>query len=233
MQHQEPKSQAYVYGGSFDPIHEGHLDLARRVLAQDKNANLYIIPAGQNPHKLDGHGAPAIARLEMTRRAVQAASLERTQVLDWECLCSAPSYTWSTLARLSQLVRTPLTLVLGNEVFSRFSDWRHPNRILETSNLLIATRNDGVGLTDCAKQLESIAPQLAPFIVEKTQIRWGQDTDAHHTLQFLCFEALPYSSTQLRKEIRRESAQGYKKKPAGLPDCVWDSIKNNGLYAVK
>ena len=97
-----------LYGGTFDPIHHGHLILAREAIGQLGLARVVFIPAAQSPHKLARMPAPAEARLEMVRAAV--ADEAGFEVDDAEIRRPGPSFTIDTVE--AWLAREP-----GAELF--------------------------------------------------------------------------------------------------------------------
>ena len=102
-----------LFGGTFDPVHEGHLRLAHEVLQRYCFRRLYLVPAWQNPLKAAGPSASARDRLEMLRLAVQASPDPRLEILDWEAHSPTPSYTLPTLKRLLQAENEPVALCDG------------------------------------------------------------------------------------------------------------------------
>lgn len=128
-----------VFGGSFDPVHHGHLivaEAARRALGL---AELRFIPAREQPFKEGGHGASAADRLAMLQLAIEGAP---GLVADArECRRAGPSYTIDTLRELrTEFPGAELSLVVGADAARDFPMWRESAAILELAALVVLTR---------------------------------------------------------------------------------------------
>lgn len=129
-----------VLGGTFDPIHLGHLLLAeecRELLALDK---VLFVPAGE-PWLKAGQGVTAgIHRLRMAELAT--AEHPQFAVLPWEVERPGPSYTVDTLARLraEQGADLELHFILGADALASFQRWQEPERVLQLARLAVAPR---------------------------------------------------------------------------------------------
>ncbi|NOZ55194.1 MAG: nicotinate-nucleotide adenylyltransferase [Calditrichaeota bacterium] len=137
-----------VYGGTFDPIHVGHLiigELAREALELDR---LLFVVAKRPPHKVSESITPAEFRLEMVR----LATLDNPffEPSDIEIRRGGVSYTVETLQALSdelELPRENLFFLMGADSLVDFPNWRQPDRILELATV-VALRRPGVDLSD-------------------------------------------------------------------------------------
>lgn len=127
-----------ILGGTFDPIHNGHLEAARAGLECGELDEVLLVPAGRPPHKRDII-APARDRLEMCRLA--AGSLERVGVWDWEVNRDEPSYTAETLRafRAWRPADVP-ALVLGWDAAREIRTWYQPAVVLELATLVVVAR---------------------------------------------------------------------------------------------
>lgn len=128
-----------VYGGSFDPFHNGHLALVRTLLERGVCDEVLVVPARVSPHK-DSTAAPAAHRLAMTRLGL--SDVPRARVLDLEIERSGPSYTVDTLEELvaADPEHEPLLLVMGDDSLAGFRSWRNTERILELAELIVFAR---------------------------------------------------------------------------------------------
>ncbi len=130
-----------VFGGTFDPVHHGHLRTALEVLEGCGLEQLRLIPAHVPPHRPQPR-APAELRLEMLRRAV--AGEPRLVVDDRELRRGGPSYTVDTLAELRAEVGTrPLCLVLGADAFLGLPGWHRWQDLLALAHIVVARRPGG------------------------------------------------------------------------------------------
>src|SRR5205814_9030268 len=126
-----------VFGGSFNPIHYGHLLLADEVLETLKLDRILFVPAAVPPHKSPAHLAPAGDRHEMVRLAT--AGHPKFEVSDAELRRAGPSYTVDTLEAL-RTPREDLFLIVGSETFLDLLTWREPRRIAELTRLVVVPR---------------------------------------------------------------------------------------------
>jgi nicotinate-nucleotide adenylyltransferase len=127
-----------VLGGSFDPFHIGHLQLARDARDRLALAEVRLMPAGQPWQK--GRLTEAAARAEMVARAIVG---EPRLVLDRREIARAgPSYTIDTLRELRAECgpQPPLVLIIGSDQFARLDTWRDWQRLLDFAHIAIAQR---------------------------------------------------------------------------------------------
>ena len=130
-----------VLGGSFDPIHHGHLMVAQTALEALGLERVLFVPTGRQPLK-QGHGASAAARAEMVRLAmhgVPAFALERCEVER-----AGPSYTVDTLRHLhAAWPGQRFMLLLGADAARDFGAWRDGEEVQRLSQLVVMTRAGG------------------------------------------------------------------------------------------
>ena len=129
-----------ILGGTFDPIHLGHLLLAdecREILALDK---VLFVPAGQPWLKAGQPLTAAIHRLRMVELAT--ADNPHFEVLRWEVERPGPSYTVDTLERLRAESGAAVEphFILGLDALADFPRWKDPERILQMANLAVVPR---------------------------------------------------------------------------------------------
>ena len=126
-----------VIGGSFDPIHNGHLALARVCLETGAVGRILLVPAAQAPLRVAPAATPE-RRLEMCRLAADGD--DRLEVCDLE-VRQRRAYTVDTLARLAQIYPgRRLALVIGTDLLAELSQWRDVPGILARAELLAVTR---------------------------------------------------------------------------------------------
>lgn len=128
-----------VLGGSFDPVHHGHLIVARALREILELDEVRLIPAGSQPFKREGHGAPALDRAVMTELAVAG---EPGLVVDRvEVEREGPSYTVDTLVTLrARWAGAALTLLIGADAALEFPAWREVERIRALARVVVFTR---------------------------------------------------------------------------------------------
>lgn len=138
-----------VFGGSFNPVHLGHLILAEQCREQTGLDRVLFVPAARPPHKRDQEMAPFERRAEML--ALALAGNAAFAVSDIEKDRPGPSYTADTLSDLQERhADAELLLVMGGDMVVDFPSWHQPQRIAELATLLIAGR-PGWQLPDVAE----------------------------------------------------------------------------------
>lgn len=130
-----------ILGGSFDPIHRGHLALARESEKQFQLDKILFIPAGRPPHKKETPSlAPASHRAEMVRLALQG--VKQWELSEIELKRPGISYTVDTLRTLKETYPDPdrLFFLIGADSFRDFGQWKDPDEILKLAELVVAPR---------------------------------------------------------------------------------------------
>jgi nicotinate-nucleotide adenylyltransferase len=128
-----------VFGGTFDPVHVGHLTMAEQCREQAALDQVRFVPAARPPHKLDRHVSSFVDRVEMLRLAV--AGHPTFVIDDLEAERPGPSFTVDTLETLAERYPgTSFELILGGDCLGDLPGWREPARILELAGLLIVKR---------------------------------------------------------------------------------------------
>lgn len=129
-----------VFGGTFNPVHNGHVEMANAVCALPYVEKLVIIPTYKPPHKTSNDLASGEHRMNMCRLAF--AELEKAEVSDIEQKRGGSSYTYDTLMELKKTYNS-LALVCGGDMITSFSSWYRSKDILKMATL-IAFRRVGV-----------------------------------------------------------------------------------------
>lgn len=194
-----------ILGGTFDPVHVGHLALAEAARTAFGLARVLFIPAAVPPHKPGGAVAAAEDRLAMVRRAVDAAPYFAVSEVELER--QGPSYTVDTLANLQQ--RHPgaeLYFITGADEVLALDTWHDPQRLLQLARFIAATR-PGFDLSRLA-QMES---RLGPV--------------ARGRLLPLEWLELGLSSTDLRRLLSEGRSVRYL-----VPERVAEYIEERRLY---
>ena len=145
-----------VFGGTFDPVHVGHLSIAQAALECVPLDRVIFVPARRSPLKDRGPFAAELDRLAMLRLAT--ADEPRFTVSTMELDRESTSYTVDTLGRLAD--EGELYLILGADAVSEFHRWRSPERIRELAVLLVASRPGAPDPTDDKRLIVFDAPFL-------------------------------------------------------------------------
>jgi len=183
-----------LLGGTFDPIHLGHLaaaHAAQRALRLDR---VRLVPAARPPHRPDSPRASEYHRLEMLRRAI--AGTAGWEVSDLELRRDGPSYTYDTLAHLHREGLTPLQLffITGTDAFAEIATWHRYPEVLDAAHFAVVTRP---GFTLPA--LQARVPSLADRMIEPAEL------DAASAPRILLIESPTpdVSSTDIRERAAR------------------------------
>lgn len=128
-----------IFGGTFDPIHLGHLIVARQAAEKLGLDQVVLIPAGQPPHKGGEKLSPARDRYQMVRLAVKGDGLFRVSGIETRSKNS--SYTVNTLKALKSKYRTAgLFLLLGMDQAVLLSTWKEPQELFELATVCVLSR---------------------------------------------------------------------------------------------
>jgi len=129
-------SRVGVFGGTFDPVHVGHLAIANDALDELGLDRVYFVPARRSPLKQDGPIASAEDRLAMLIAATLGEPRFRVSRVELER--EGPSFTVDTLESLRG--DGALFLILGSDAYADFERWREPARIRELATIVLAAR---------------------------------------------------------------------------------------------
>jgi len=128
-----------IFGGTFDPVHHGHLIVAEAVRESVGLDRILFVPTLISPHKQDARATPADQRLAMLREAVRPNPF--FEVLDIEIERGGVSYTVDTLRALGETnPRDDLYLLIGADNLLEFGTWREPSEILQRATLVVMDR---------------------------------------------------------------------------------------------
>ena len=194
-----------IYGGTFAPVHNGHVAAAKAFIEQMQLDILYVIPAGIPPHKqIDAADDPAV-RLRMCELAFW--DVEKVFVSDVEIKRAGKSYTVDTLRELSAPDRR-LFLLMGTDMMLTLGSWRNPARIFELCYPVYVRRESDKALDE----------QIVQKIAEYNQT-YGK------VVRRIVTDPIEVSSTEIRTAIR--AGQGIEHL---VPARVAAYIEENGLY---
>lgn len=204
-----------IFGGTFDPIHYGHLRTAFELLQAIEFGEIRFVPSGDPPHRGETF-ANAAARLQMVRLAT--AGQPDFVVDDREYERDGPSYTVDTLASMrAQDTSTPLGLITGMDAFLGLTTWHQWQKILDMAHIVVAHR-PGWKVPDTGT--------LGELIAERGTMRPG---DLHaQPAGFVHIHAvtqLEISSTEIRELVAAGRSPRYL-----IPDVVCDFIAETGCY---
>lgn len=198
-----------VFGGSFDPIHRGHIEpveAARRRLGLDR---VLYLPTAQPPHKPERQFAPAHARYAM----VELALLDHAElwVSDHELTLGRPAYTVETLEFVREhFADVEPVLLVGGDSFLDLPNWRRYREILDGTRIAVMTR-PGWRIRDGGSEL---APDLLAAV-------------SHGTVEFVENPPVDVSSS----EVRRRLAAALPIPADWVPEPVLSFVRKYSLYS--
>lgn len=208
-----------LFGGSFNPIHFGHLRAAEEVREALDLDLVYFIPAASPPHKTEGELAPAEHRLQMVRLATKGN--RHFMVSDVEVRRMGRSYTVDTVRYFLSTLRKPatLSLMIGNDEFAELETWKDHGELTRLCNIVVHTRK---------RPGESDPPRVSLAALERFGYIEQSDHYVHpsgQTLSFLATTFLPISASWIRDNLRQRKSVRYL-----LPGDVVDYIERHALY---
>ena len=136
-----------IFGGSFNPIHSGHLAIARAALEQCRLDEVWLMVSPQNPLKQQSELLDDSLRFEMAQKALEG--IDGVMACDYEFHLPKPSYTWNTLQNLSKdYPDHRFSLLIGGDNWTHFERWRHWKDILRNYDVVVYPRDNYNGTID-------------------------------------------------------------------------------------
>lgn len=194
-----------MLGGTFDPIHYGHLIAAQSAAEELSLDQVLFVPCGIPPHKDMATVAPAAERHALTRLATADNPLFQVSTVELDR--PGPSYTVHTLAQLTDHYPDDrLFVVVGLDSFAGVAGWYESERLFQLAEFVVVSRPGYNGTL-----LDQTLADLAPWQRERVQA--------------LSIPSLDISSTELRERVRRGRSIRYL-----VPESVRNYIEENRLY---
>jgi len=194
-----------IMGGTFDPIHIGHLILAQAAYQQLELDRVLFIPAGRPPHKKDRKGASDEERTAMVELAVSGDPAFEVDLLEMES--QEYSYTYITLEKLHRKYpHDDFYFIIGQDSLEKFETWREPARIVEQAHIVAADRPD----CDISRM---------EYELERNRKKFGGD--------FISIECpdIQISSHEIRERMAAGLSCRYY-----VPDSVFDYMTEHHIY---
>lgn len=194
-----------IFGGTFDPVHYGHLQVANEAYKQLNLQKIKFIPCNQSPHKEQPIATPAqrVAMLELATENHPEFTIDTREIVR-----GGKSYMIDTLTSLKQdYPNTPLCLIMSQDAFAKFNTWHKWQEIIKLAHLIVANRADSQPIT---------APEILALL---------KDHQTADRIQMIPINPLPISATTIR-----ELAAAKKKLEELTPNKVSDYIHSNNIY---
>jgi len=205
-----------IFGGTFDPIHFGHLRVALDVMEQLQLEQVRFIPLNQAVHREQPDNS-GTQRLEL----LQAAIADQPGFIadDREIRRDTPSYTVDTLQSLRQELgrQIPLCLLLGADAYAAFLQWHKPMEIMKLAHLVVMQR-PGHMLPDDAKLQAFTRRRLVEQPQQLAELAAGK-------IMLLPVTQLEISASDIRRRIRQGTSARYL-----LPEAAHNILKSKNLY---
>ena len=161
------KRRIGIFGGSFNPVHNGHISIARAIVVSGEVDDVWLTLSPQNPFKKSKNLADDRHRLEMLRLAV--AGIGHLATCDIELSLPRPSYTINTLTHLSGLYpQCSFRLIIGADNFTVLNKWRDYQRLIDEYDIIVYPR-PGYDIPTVNCNVTVVDAPL--FDVSSTQIR--------------------------------------------------------------
>lgn len=192
-----------LFGGTFNPIHQCHLQIAKQTQSRLKLDRIIFIPSGDPPHKAPGSLAPAPHRIEMVRLAI--ANNPTFTVSDVETSRSAKSYSIDTVQALRAECgpEAELFFIIGLDAFLEFPSWRQPKELLGLCHFVVVSR---AGAAFATLASSSLLPPLDPTALAaldaRKQDRYDIPCSANTGLTLLALPPCDASASEIRNRIR-------------------------------
>lgn len=194
-----------LYGGSFDPVHLGHLLLAETCREECELDRVLFLPCSQSPHKPNGAIASGNQRAEMLQFAV--AGDPRFGVCRIELERSGPSFTVETLRQLRvEQPDSEFFFLMGADSLADLPLWREPQAILELATIVAVNRG-----------------QRPPLDLASLETRLG--SSVRDRVRFVTMPAIELSATEIRERVRSGRSLRYR-----VPRAIEEYIRQSGLY---
>jgi len=211
-----------ILGGTFDPIHFGHLRLAQEVADRLRLAEVRFIPSGTPPHRAMP-AAPAADRLAMVRLAVAGNAL--FTVDPRESASTAPGYTVDTLTALRAEVGTAqsMVLILGADAFLDLATWSRWHQLFELAHVAVAYRP---GFPVDTWQSRMPQPLAAEYNARLMHQPFSVHVAPAGGIVVVPIAELNISATMIRGSLRRGGNPRYL-----LPESIYQYIQEHMLYS--
>ncbi|MDE7098065.1 MAG: nicotinate (nicotinamide) nucleotide adenylyltransferase, partial [Ruminococcus sp.] len=165
-----------IYGGSFNPVHNGHINLAVSAVNELKLDKLYFVPSGISPHRSSAEYASGDDRLKMLKLACRVS--EKLDVCDYEIRKDGKSYTIYTVEEFRRrFPHDELFLLVGSDMLMIFETWNQFEDILKEVTLAVVSRKSG-DIAELEKKAENlrkygniIVCSAEPLEISSTEIR--------------------------------------------------------------
>jgi len=210
-----------ILGGTFDPIHFGHLRIAEEICEELELEKILLIPGALPPHKYRKSVTPFHDRLAMTRMAVKDSLL--LEVLDLEGRRKGPSYSVETLREIHKLYKNnaEIFFIIGMDAFLEIKTWKEYKSLFDESNFVVLKRP--------GFSFEELAPFILSLEVGFSEVNGSNifRTPSGNLLIYKEATLMDISSTRIREMVAAGRSVRFL-----LPEPVRTYIIEKGLYRI-
>ena len=216
-----------ILGGTFDPIHVGHLDAAlaaKQALALNE---VLIVPSRLTPHKSPKEQVPWHHRFTMSEIATADIPDMRVSDVELKMPSSSPSYTSLTLQQLSEsgYSSQELFFIIGSDAFSEIEQWHNYPNLIEQSHFVVISRS-GLSNVEVRKKIPSLSGRMRTISATKDQIADLDRTTKSLSIWLIETKTRNVSSSDVRELLyKNQSTDGL------LPAAVRSYISKHHLYS--
>lgn len=210
------------YGGSFDPLHNGHLTIARKLTEIFNLDEFIFIPAFHAPHKKDKNPTSAFHRYAMLCLATNDEP--KIEVSKMELDAPERPYTFETLSKLkNELKDAQIFFVMGADSWAEITTWREWEMVLTIVDVIVVTRPDyEIGFSHITNEIKERTIDLR----QKNELRITNDESRIYITDAV---QLDISATKIRRNIKENKTDWHKL----VPVEVAKYIKKYDLYIIK
>ena len=160
-----------LFGGAFNPFHNGHLAIAKTAIAEAVLEKLIFIPTGNAPHKIET-AISRTDRLNMLNLAIEGE--DKMSVSDYELRKDTVSYSADTTEYFKSIYPDDeLFFIIGDDSYNQLSSWREPQRIMKVATLLVFPR-EGADIEPPAKRIDMPRVEISSSDI-RNKIKLGKD----------------------------------------------------------
>ena len=219
-----------LFGGTFNPIHRGHLAVARQLRQSFPLDRVYLIPSRQPPHKSRSELTPAKHRLAMIELALTAADANTLCLSDLELRREGPSYTVDTVEafRKEMAPGDALFLIMGADAFLELDLWRQWRTLLTRISFIVMSRPGSLEGGAVSRDWASVAAYAKAYLDRKYELQADPWQLVHPQRPTIYLTGVPdweVSSSQVRRRLRK--GEGIRDL---VPEAVAAYIEAKGLY---
>jgi len=217
------------YGGSFDPPHDGHLTIARKLIEIFELSEFVFVPAFHAPHKKDKNPTSAFHRYAMLALATNDAP--KIGISKMELDVPARPYTFETLLRLkNELKNTQIFFVMGADSWQDITTWREWEKVLTLVNIIVVTRPDyEIAFSHITEEIKARIVDLREDFNAKTQRRedakefeiWNLKSEINEVRIYITdVVQIDVSATEIRQKIKDDVTDWHKDVPVEIAKYI-------------